>query len=130
MQAKNKYTAENYNIYDCLKSIEGLDNTDEFNEILQVLKKEGFVKEKKGKLLWFGKKKNFAMFCYQVSKKLFLLHEKQPYPYFIALIKDKKGNDFNPTILSRYKTGYKYKSEEDVLLYNLILYKTINNIEL
>lgn len=129
MKTKRKYTVENYDIYNCLKDKEEiLDNTDKFNEILQVLKKEGLIKEKKGKLLWFGKKKNFAMFCYQVSKSLFLLHEKQPYPYFVAFIKDKEAKDFDPTRLSKYKTNYKCKDEEDVLLHDLMKIVRIYNI--
>ncbi|MBQ9311615.1 MAG: hypothetical protein IJ213_01065 [Bacteroidales bacterium] len=113
---KKKYTTEEYNIYDCLiYPRKEEDNTEIFNELLRELKAKKFLKEKitgkkNGKyittLYWCGTKKSFAMFCYVVAQNLFYSHKKQPYSYFIALIKDNKGKDFDPASLSKYKGEY------------------------
>ncbi|MBQ9253509.1 MAG: hypothetical protein IJ180_01905 [Bacteroidales bacterium] len=130
---KKKYTTEEYDIYKCLVyGREKKDNTQDFKNILSDLTKVGLIKQKyknnkddKTVIYWWGTKKSFAMFCFVVAQNLFFRHKTQAYPYFIALIKDKKGNDFNSTMLSQYKGHYSNKSEKDEDLENILI-KNIN----
>lgn len=132
---KKKYTTEEYDIYKCLVyGRENKDNTGKFKNILSDLTKVGLIKEKyknnkddKTVIYWWGTKKSFAMFCFVVAQNLFYRHKTQAYPYFIALIKDKKGNDFNPTMLSQYKGNYRNKSEKDEDLENILIKNIAKN---
>lgn len=119
MKIKRKYTVENYDIYKILNNgINGKKNVDKFNTLLQRLEEKGYLQKDKQGYIWKGLEKEFATFCWVVAQNLFPPHTHHYSPYFLAIIRNNKGEQYKTANVTQAKRCYKVRYTRDITAIN------------